>query len=173
MIPPDILSESEEGPLDLVLGVVADCSMPGAGRCFDVHATHEGDLVGIRVELSPEWRPGRIAGRIFGFAGTVTYRSLGDLSDRFVSLIDHLYGAGLAPMRMKDAVSFAAITLGDDPESIDSTVVNMKLFLQDAESGAYAELYTNVDLPRGVIQICEKDEEYRRVIVRALAEAMA
>jgi hypothetical protein len=172
MTPPDILSEAEEGLADLVLGVAADRLIPGGGRCFDVHALHEGELVGLRVELSPGWRRGTIAGSIPSFSGTVTYRSLGDLSDRFVSLLDRLYGVGLDPERMKEAVSFTALTLGDDPAAIDSAVVNMKLFFEGVEAGCYAELYTNLDLPRGVVQICEKDEGYRRPIIQALAGAI-
>ncbi len=171
MSPPEILSESEEGCADLVLAIVANRSIPGPGRCFDVHATHEGELVGLRVELSAEWRRGKI-GEIPSFSGIVTYRSLGDLSDRFVSLLDRLYGTGLSPSRMSDAVSFTALTLGDDPGTMDSSVVHTKLFFERDDEERYAELYTNVDLPRGVVQILEKDEGYRRAIIQALAGAI-
>ena len=172
MTPPEILSESNEGFADLVLAIVANCSIPGTGRCFDVHATHEGELLGLRVELSPEWRRGKIGGDIPSFSGIVTYRSLGELSDHFVSLLDRLYGTGLSPLRMSDAVSFAALTLGDDPGTMDSSVVHTKLFFERDDEERYAELYTNVDLPRGVVQILEKDEGYRRAIIQALAGAI-
>lgn len=172
MILPDILSESEEGFADLVLAIVEEGSVPGGGRCLDVHATHEGELVGVRVELPREWKPGGLSS-VTSFAGVITYRSMGDISDRFVSLLDRLYGAGLDPTWMNDAVAFAALALGDDPGAIESAVVDTKLFFEHKDEGRYAELYTNVDVPRAVVQIREKDPHYRRAIIRALARGIA
>ena len=171
MKPPEILSECEEGFADLVLAVAADHSTPDGGRCLELRATHKGELVGLRIELPSGWKRSQIGG-ITSFSGAVTYRSIGDLSDRFVSLLDHLYGVGLDPRRMKDAVSFAAITLGDDPDALDSTAIHMKLFFEHKDQERHAEVYTNVDLPRGVVEIREKDEGYRRALVQALTGAI-
>jgi hypothetical protein len=170
MTPLEILSETEEGFADLVLSVVAEHQTAEGGRYFDVLATHEGELVGLRIELSPAWRPQQM-GDIPCFSGIVTYRSSGELSDRFVSLLDRLYGVGLGPSRMADTVRFAALTLGDDPASIDTSAIHIKLFFEHDEEVRYAEVYTNIDLPRGVVQIREKDADYRRPLIQALAGA--
>jgi hypothetical protein len=167
---PQILSESEEGFADLVFAITASGVTASGGPCFDAEAVHEGTRVGLRLELPSEWSPREVGG-IGCFSGVVTYRSLGELSDRFVATLDRLYGVGLNPSRMNDGVRFDALTLGDDPRSLDAGMVHIKLFFESEDEDRYAEVYTNIDLPGRKVQIREKDGGYRRAIVQALAES--
>jgi len=47
--------------------------------------------------------------------------------------------------------------------------VKIKVFYESDDMERYAELFTNIDLRHRVLQINEKDEEYRKPVVRALS----
>ncbi len=165
---PDILAETEEGFADLVFAVVRERRTANGGWSFFLRASHEGETVGLEIEFSAEWQSRDTSG-IPCYAGIVTYRSAGAESDRLLVLLDRLYETNLRPAHMVNSVSFAALTLGDDPKAMDSTVVHTKLFHEPDEENFYAEVYTNIDLPRGLVQIREKDNSYRRTLVLVLS----
>ena len=165
---PELLSETEEDFVDLVFAVTTQQVQPDGVRKFTIEAIHEGERIGLAIELLTSWTPGTIGEDIPSFSGIVTYRSVGSLSNRFVSLLDQLYDSNIRPSAMNDSIAFAAITLGGNPHELDSESVQIKLFFEHDDEERCAEVYTNVDLPNGKIQIREKDEGYRVALIHAL-----
>ena len=135
---------------------------------IDARATFQGIDLGLAIDLAPGWEPCRV-GDLPCCRGIVKYRSPGALGDRFLQVLSSLYGVSDAPTAMNRSVRFTAITLGDNPLD-DSGPVHIKLFYEHDDEASYAELYTNIDMPRGIVQIREKDEAYRAAIVRALTK---
>jgi hypothetical protein len=65
-------------------------------------------------------------------------------------------------------LGFTAISLGGEPADLGKGPAKIKLFFESDAEDRYAELYTNVDLASGVLQIHEKDPEYRSALIHAL-----
>jgi hypothetical protein len=166
---PEILSESEEGFVDLVFSITKKFMDLERGMCFEIQAAHQGEIVGLNIELSANWKFQKM-GDLPCSTGKITYRSPGELGDRFVILLDRLYGTNFLPTRMNPATSFAAITLGGDPSMLESSAIRIKLFHEHGHEAQYAEIYTNFDLKRNRIQIREKDPGHRYAIIRALTK---
>lgn len=121
------------------------------------------------------------------FWGPVTLKSRGTESDRLLTLLadyynipmPHLLKRGLLsaafgrknsgpamPWRFADTIECLAVGLASDPAMIADAVVQMKLFFDEGiEDGHYAEVFFNVDMPKGFGALNEKDEAYRADLV--------
>jgi hypothetical protein len=81
-----------------------------------------------------------------------------------------LYGIKHAGLRMLSEVRAEAVGLASDPQSIESKAIQMKLFFNSENEERYAEVFFNVDRSAQVVEIHEKDPEYRSNLIRALTE---
>jgi len=70
---------------------------------------------------------------------------------------------------MAERVFFAAIALEGHPPAVAGELVKLKLFFEADFEERYAEVYLNIDLDARRVELHEKDPDYRRPLVRALA----
>ena len=70
---------------------------------------------------------------------------------------------------MQSQVSFTAIVLGGDQTHIETEELQIKLFYEAGEGDQYAEVFLNVGLEPGIIELREKYVAYRQALVRAIA----
>lgn len=169
--PPDITSESEEdGFVDLVLAIDKHDVRPGGTQSFRASGVHQGQRVALEILLGPDWRAGSLGEDIpqTTYSGQVTYRSVGPESDALLRAIDALYETQLEPRSMTGERHFTCVTLGGDPRHPHNGRIHAKLFYETDNEDEYAELYTNIDVAAGRVEIKEKDPDYRSAIVRAL-----
>jgi len=125
------------------------------------------------------------------FWGPVTLCSRGVESDRLLALLADYYGVpapppatrglltrilnckeiGIAPAsQFARCIECFAVGLNSNPALIADEAVHLKLFLDDGiENGRYAEVFLNVDIPGGVAELNEKDEDYRTDLVHWLS----
>ena len=115
---------------------------------------HEGMDVGLQIQVE---RKG--ARRL-----AIHYRSIGEASDRLLLAMAQLYKVPAPSKRFKKDAYADVIVL-----QIKDDVMANKVFFEVDRPG-YAELYTNIDKRKGVLQIHEKDPEYRVNVLRGLAE---
>jgi hypothetical protein len=169
--PPEVTSESEEGFHDLLLYIERHDRLPGGEQALRAFGTHRGRRVGLEVVLGSPWKAGTLGKDVplVTYQGTVTYRSIGRESDALLQVLDELFGTKVRPRVMAKSTTFTGITLGGDPRDVRKGPIQVKLFHEGASEADYAELFTNVDIAAGRLEIREKDEEYRSAIVRALA----
>jgi hypothetical protein len=85
----------------------------------------------------------------------VKLRSLGEQSDRLLAVLDQLYGTGQHPRKMRDQAGFTAISLEGDPSHLDAGATKIKLFFESDDESRYAELYLNIDLKAGKLELAE------------------
>lgn len=170
---PDILCDTEEGFVDLTFAVTRREYDDDGTQRFTAESLYGKERVGLAIELHPTWKAGDTGNSIPFQWGSITYRSIGPLSDHFVRLLDRLYGTNLAPGAMRDSTRFTAVALANDPGSLDTGTVHIKLFFEHEDDERYAEVYTNFDVPNARIQIREKDGGYRTALVQALTHADA
>ncbi len=167
----------EGGSVDIDLPFEAVTKVDGAFQ-IDARGTYDGQSIGLRIVLPAAWKaespdPADITATTL-YRGSARYVRLGPESDRFVALLAREYRVeDDASMKMLPSVTAQAVGLGDDPSRLmdGPARVSMKFFLHADDAGRHAQVYTNVDLRRHVVEFHEKDPEYRRNVVRALTEA--
>lgn len=125
------------------------------------------------------------------FWGPVILRSRGHDSDRLLALLADYYGIPPSPSRrngwlpkplrsrdtllmsgwtFSQSIECLAVGIESNPALIADQVVHMKLFFDDGmENGHYAEVFFDIDLPRGLCALNEKDKEYRTEVIHWLS----
>jgi len=169
----EITSEQKKGePLSLLFALQQQDIAADGSRVLQVHGTYKGAEVGLVVALGADWESVAPDPKSkFAFhTGKVEYRTAGEPSNVLLRAIDELYGTGLAPAAMRASVKFAATSLQGDPDDLAKGELRLKLSLESSGPAQEAELYTNSDLTRHQLRITEKDQSYRKAIVKALAK---
>lgn len=59
--------------------------------------------------------------------------------------------------------------LGGDPTHLETEELEIKLFYEAGEADQYAEVFLNVGLEPGIVELREKYGAYRQALVRAIA----
>ena len=166
---PEITAASDTAWHDLTFRVQQRGRLPEGGQLLRVAGAYRQKPVALAVLLGPAWTAGHLGNlTLVTYSGTVTLRSLGEESDRLLRAIDELYGTRQRPQKMRQQTQFTAITLGGDPRHLEAGPVKIKLLFESNDESQYAELYLNIDLGRGSLELAEKDPDYRTAIVRAL-----
>ena len=131
---------------------------------------HRNRAIGFVAVVLPRWEPWQVEGvpRVL-HRGGITIEPDDAAGDHFVEALDELFGTGLAPGSMADRVFFSALALSGDPTSLASGPVKLKLFFDPGSPARYAEVYLNIDVPTGTVELNEKDPDYRENLVRALS----
>jgi hypothetical protein len=167
----EITSEIKAGRgIDLVFAIRQQDITADGSRILQVRGTHKGADVGLIVVLGPKWEsvaPDPKSKFVF-HTGTVEYRTIGEPSNALLAALDELYGTGLQPHALRAETKFAGASLEGDPDDLAKGEVRLKLSFESADPQRQAELYTNIDLPKHLLRICEKDSGYRRAVIRAL-----
>ena len=171
---PGILSRTEEGFADLTFGIVGRSKDGNGAWHFHVRSQHLEQIVGFEILLGAEWKLWSIqlgdGSKLPAFNGVVEFRSTGNESDLFSALLGKLYGVA-EPSCMKSRISFTATSLGGNPEHVETEGLKIKVFHESEHEEEYAEAFVNVDLASGIVELREKDAEYRQPLVRAIAGA--
>lgn len=166
---------SEEGFVDCVFRI-ENLVRDGEHFVFELRSSYRNEAVGVRARLKAEIDPG-IDAEMNLIKEHVYWRgleisSLGPDSDRFVAVLASLYGAESTPEAMVQAETFTVIALQQNGTDLESEQVRLKIFGKDGTEDAeddYYEAFFNVDLPGGLVYWNEKDESYRKPMLKALA----
>jgi hypothetical protein len=131
----------------------------------------DGTSVGLRVEIDGHWNSKPTEdGAVTLYWGSVTLRSIGLESDALAVALSRLYGYPHAGLRMLPEIRAEAVGLASDPRLIESEPVKMKLFFHSENEERYAEVFLNIDRGAQIVELHEKDPEYRKNLIRALTE---
>jgi hypothetical protein len=156
--------------VDLVFAIKQQDVAADGSRVLQVRGTHKGTEVGLIVVLGPKWESVAADPKSsFVFhTGTVEYRTIGEPSNVLLAVLDELYSTRLGARAMRPSTSFTGASLQGDPADLAKGEVRLKLSFESADPTRQAELYTNIDLPKHLLRICEKDSSYRAAIIKAL-----
>jgi len=165
----EISFDTEEGFVDLTFEIV-ECNkhLVAPSRIeYDVWAKglYEGKVVGFGLLLSTSkklFQPLKMG---------VGINSLGEESDNLLKTLAELYGEAIPEhARMKQCVP-ADFFIMSNPKNrkhcFDSMKINLKMFFGNTgDNQYYCEHYLNIDLPNKIIEFREKDEAYRKNIIK-------
>jgi hypothetical protein len=98
--------------------------------------------------------------------GKISYRSVGPRSDELLAALATLYKLPRKKVTFARAASADIIFLEARPEKMAAKV----FFAANGLPSSYAELYTNIDRRRRVLEIFEKDPEYRANVLKGLSQ---
>jgi len=128
---------------------------------IDLVARHDEEDLAITLVWGGEWS---------GHVGAVRLDRVDERSDRFVTALANLMQAS-AHRLMKDNTVFVAHSLHGDPRKALKKRVVVKLTCDPEFTGheQHAEMFLEADLPKGCIMFSEKDADYRKGLLEALA----
>jgi hypothetical protein len=134
-------------------------------------SSHEGKNVGLEFTL-PKIKPGTENSP----TQILTIRTCGESSDNLLMLLSKLYKLrvdttkhfiGFVKLAFVDLNEFAKAKFGKD--AIPGTdAKEMKLFFETEDPDDYAELYVNINDKEHWLEIREKDEGYRKQVIKFL-----
>jgi hypothetical protein len=167
---------SEEGFVDCVLRIV-DRSETRNHYRLRLQASYAGQLVGMDVVLVKNIQGGfdsemKLKKANVYKRGVVFYRT-GPESDRLITALAALYGQEKRTFRMTAEEPFTAIALHQGSLDMAREPVKIKIFGRDGEpfdEDAYYESFFNLDLKGGLVFWNEKDQDYRKPLIRALGQ---
>ena len=161
---PELFEGSDEG--------WADCTFEAHwhGQAIQARAEHHGVVVGFDVDWPREWEKVNFGPDvpISGFRATLTIRSCGAASDRFIEALADRFELADAVAPMMPSVSCTGITLEGDPRVVREQEVGVKLFFFEDDEARYAEFYLNIVDSGRRLEFNEKDEDYRGAVLAAL-----
>jgi hypothetical protein len=169
--PPEVISEEEDGGFrDLVFYIQDYKRLPDGSQSIHCAGTYKGRQLGLEVVLDPDWRAGSLGKDIplVIYSGTARYCSTGAESDAFIQTLDELYETKLNPRAMGTTTQFTGMSLEGDPRDLNTGPVRIKMFFEPDNQANYAEFFTNIQLAKHRLEICEKDTDYRLPMIKAL-----
>jgi hypothetical protein len=101
-----------------------------------------------------------------GGQGKIYYRSIGADSDALLAALGSLYKMPAKERKFASTAVADIIFLGLSEQQMSGKA----FFAANGPDNDYAELYTNINKARGTVEIREKDNEYRRNVIRALSK---
>jgi hypothetical protein len=164
---------SEDGFVDCVLRIV-DLTETDSHYTFRMLASYNGQVVGCDVRVLRGIRAGFDAdmhAANFYSEGVVFSRS-GVESDRLIAAIAELYGEPQSSEWMTDRESFTAIALHQGTIDFAYEAIKLKIFGCDSRESKpedYYESFFNLVLAEGFVYWNEKDQEYRKPLIRGLS----
>lgn len=168
--PPELLGHTGEGFADLTL-FISKTVVADDVRRIEALAVHEGQQVGVLIEMPTEWietEPIKELGGKRLFNGSVTLRPLNDLSGPFLIAVSKAYGVAIKPSPFTSEVTGEAIALRGDPNAFETEHLRLKTFFigGEAEADPYAETVIVVDYSKRALRFEEKDQAYRADLVK-------
>ena len=170
----EILIEGDgKFPMDLRIPIVAVQFGMGGMATISAQGTYRGRSVGVEINVRGQMKPGIVNNDIDrdAFYGTgVIVRGIGENTRHLADVFAELYIPPVTdaePLHQLDLTSFA---LDGDPMLIETEHLNFKVFHDDDDKrGLYFEMFLHVDIPLRYVRFDEKDEEYRKNVVRSFA----
>ena len=168
----EIWKPSVEGFADLTLAIQSVEQAPEGYTTVTARGLSRRTVVGLKVSFKNGMKPGFAGSAVdrtaFAEDGIV-YSSIGPESDALLTEMAGLYRVD-APAKFAARVGAVSIALQGNPSNLAFEPVRFKVFFNpNGGQSRYAELYTNIDLPKKKLELFEKDTDYRANVVKALA----
>ena len=172
---PILTQHSEEGFVDCIFKVEG-LKWDSDHYYFNLLASHDDERVGLAVKLLKQIGPGFDADmnlvQEHVYRPGVSFRSLGAISDRLISVLAQLYGQSQAKLRMTAEETFTVVALQQADTDFEVHGVKLKLFGRDQgefDESKYYESFFNVDFPGGYVSWNEKDPDYRLPLIKGMS----
>lgn len=169
-----INASEEDGFVDLKLTITEYWQDQNKNHICKVSGLWKNEVVGFEIAFRPDMKTGIVDDEVdksrFYREGINIY-SIGEPSDKFVKALIELYKLSCNYGKMNRKICTTTFVLGGNPDNIKTEYIKTKVFLDDTdEKGFYSELFINIDLKNKVLELREKDPEYRLNIINMLTK---
>ena len=170
----DITSKSEEGFQDFVFNIINKQLDKNNNWIFTVKGQYKSTVVGIKIKIKNGINPGIINGKpdksgVMKNAGEFT--TIGLESDNLIKKVSEIYGFKTNKKFSKNKILFDCFSLNSIAGYLDKGAFKFKLFLDSQNViGLYSEIFLDINLAAGLIELNEKDPSYRENIIKILTK---
>ncbi|MDR3008021.1 MAG: hypothetical protein LBV59_08825 [Sphingobacterium sp.] len=130
------------------------------------------ETVGLAIAFRPDMKLGIVDTEVDKqrfYREGINFYSIGKLSDNFTKALNSLFKIEGTSSKMHDTIGSTAFIVSGQPEYFDEEYIKAKVFFDDGnEKHHYAEWYVNIDLKHNILELREKDPEYRKNIISIL-----
>ncbi|WP_142786486.1 hypothetical protein [Changchengzhania lutea] len=168
----ELISNQEDGEVwqDLIFSITEKEKLANGFWSLTCKAKYQNEIVGLKINIEDEIPSGKIDNPGFSLKG-VEIKSIGKESDKLIEIISKLYNQPIKTKFTSEKLVFVALSLNKKIATLENGYFRFKLFFDENEQrNSYTELYLNPDLKNDVIELKEKDEEYRDNIVKILSD---
>ena len=166
--------DAEEGWQDLIFTITEKEKLDNGFWSLTCKAKYENQIVGLKIKIADGIPAGIVNDEIDNtnfVANGVEIQSIGTESDKLIEVISNLYEQPKMTKFSSEKLTFTAFPLNREKGILENGKFKFKLFFDDNnEQNLYAEFYMNPDLINGIVELNEKDEEYRMNIVKLLSD---
>lgn len=166
---PDLQISVEEGFVDIDIPIQSMKTAVGESLEVVAKGKYKQETVGFSVTLNSKWDRKSIKNTDqFLYWGSGTIKGTGKESDAFSKMLAEQYKLPCASPKFPSRISVEIVGIANDPKLANSTPTKMKIFLNSDSKANYAEVFLNIDPVAQLLEFHEKDEEYRKPLLRAL-----
>ncbi|MCD0470716.1 hypothetical protein [Flavobacterium sp. JAS] len=172
------VAEKEKGFKDILLKIVSEQKMEDS-YVYIAKGLSGSKVVGLKFEIK-SYLPngidsnGNLDPKNGFIRNAIKISSIGKESDEFLKAISKLYEFSTNKKFTNDTLSPTAFSLNKSIVEVEKLgYYKFKLFFRDNENDKeedYCELYLNINTNEKTIELLEKDNEYRKSIIRALSD---
>jgi len=167
----DITSKSRDGYQDLILSIV-DTVYKDGYWIITAKGQYKETIVGIKIKFINGLKAGLINGRMDNTSwkqNAAEISTIGKESDNFVRMVSGLYGIKTEKPFTESPIVFTCFSLNSETAILEEGYFKFKLYFDDIrESGLYTEIFFNINLPEGYIEIPDRDPQHREDFVKAM-----
>lgn len=162
--------DPEEGWNDIFLKI-SEKTKTQSSVIYTAKGLYKEQVVGISVEVQTNMAAGLLpSGEINQdafYRDGIRFLSIGVESDRLLKALSTLYQIPTDKTISKTIEGAMTFSLNESPVDLEARGhYNFKMFFQDNNEDLYCELYCNIDLAGNIIELHEKDEQYRENIIK-------
>lgn len=163
--------EEEGWGADIRLSIVS-IEETDTSKLYTAISTYQDKKLGLLVSI-PKKKEGDK-----GFASGISLKSIGPESDNLLLTLAKLYKQKAdSSLKFTNSISVTYVNLDEFAKSLGAqdggdykTQNQYKLFYEGSDEDEYAELYLNISSTEHWIELREKDEEYRPIIIKFLKQ---
>ncbi|SHE67821.1 hypothetical protein SAMN04488522_101894 [Pedobacter caeni] len=165
-------ADPSEGFSDIYLKIISD-KPTDSTHIYVAKGLYHGKTVGIQVEVKSNMPAGITQNGEISNAGfiydAVTFFSIGEESNELIKALGTLYSVNTSRPFASQVTATTVFSLNKNISNLN-TAGNYKFKLFFDTEADVPEIYLNLNLTEGIIEILEKDQEYRKPIIDVLTK---
>jgi hypothetical protein len=167
------VSDQEEGFKDIIMNIVSVESIKDT-HIFIAKGLFHSKIVGLKFEVKSNIQKGiNIDGSLDAKNGFIRdgikISSIGEESNEFIKALSQIYGFPTEEKFTSDILTPTSFSLNNSIANLDfDNHYKFKLFFRDCENDQeeeYCEIFFNINTKDKTIELFEKDEEYRKLLI--------
>ena len=165
--------DAEEGWKDIFLHII-EIKEDDNWVSFLCKGLYNGDEVGVKVLVKKDMKAGLLPTEEINqeafYRDGICFYSIGASSDNLLKALSTLYGFPTDKSFLESVIGAITFSLNlNDFDLTKKEKYNFKMFFNDESETMYCEMYCNIDLDKMIIELHEKDQEYRENLIKTFA----